>query len=150
MAFSSRSSINSQSRKAQKLRLLLSNNNFLPRLRLWGQGTATSTFPSHGVALAALQLTYLSVDGEQGFPGNLAVKVVYSLTAQNELMIQYSATTDKETVINLDESFVLQSVWTGRRRHSEPSANDSRKPNHGGRFFIDSNRGIALREEHAL
>ncbi len=51
--------------------------------------------------LPALQLTYLSVDGEQGFPGNLAVKVVYSLTGQNELVIHYSATTDKETVINL-------------------------------------------------
>jgi len=49
----------------------------------------------------ALQLTYRSVDGEEGFPGNLAVKVVYTLTAENELIIRYSATTDKETVINL-------------------------------------------------
>ena len=49
----------------------------------------------------ALELTYLSPDGEEGFPGNLAVKVVYTLTEQNELIITYSATTDKETVINL-------------------------------------------------
>ncbi|HST12161.1 MAG TPA: hypothetical protein VLL05_17430, partial [Terriglobales bacterium] len=49
----------------------------------------------------ALELTYLSGDGEEGFPGNLAVKVVYTLTEQNELIIAYSATTDKETVINL-------------------------------------------------
>ena len=48
-----------------------------------------------------LELTYLSKDGEQGFPGNLSVKVIYSLTDDNELKIDYSATTDKDTVVNL-------------------------------------------------
>ncbi len=49
----------------------------------------------------SLELTYLSRDGEEGFPGNLSAKVVYTLTAQNELRIEYSATTDKDTVLNL-------------------------------------------------
>ena len=46
-------------------------------------------------------LTYLSKDGEMGFPGNLKTEVTYSLNDNNELHIDYKATTDKPTVLNL-------------------------------------------------
>jgi aldose 1-epimerase len=48
----------------------------------------------------ALELTYFSKDGEEGYPGNLTIKVTYILTEDNSLKLQYSATTDKATIIN--------------------------------------------------
>lgn len=52
---------------------------------------------------AGLMLRYLSPDGEQGYPGNLTVTVVYTVTAANELRIAYSATTDRTTIVNLTQ-----------------------------------------------
>ena len=50
---------------------------------------------------SSLQLSYNSKDGEEGYPGNMQVKVIYSLTPDNELKINYTATTDKATPVNL-------------------------------------------------
>jgi aldose 1-epimerase len=46
-------------------------------------------------------LSYFSPDGEEGYPGNLSAKVVYVLSDDNELRIEYTATTDKPTPVNL-------------------------------------------------
>lgn len=53
------------------------------------------------VSETSLECSYLSVDGEAGYPGNLNIKVIYTLTADNAIRIDYEATTDKETVVNL-------------------------------------------------
>lgn len=50
---------------------------------------------------AAVQMSYLSKDGDQGFPGNLSVNVRFTLADDNRLKIEYAATTDKNTVVNL-------------------------------------------------
>lgn len=51
----------------------------------------------------ALKLTYLSKDMEEGYPGNLNTEVEYILTDNNELEINYRATTDKKTIVNLTQ-----------------------------------------------
>src|SRR5271169_6380764 len=57
-------------------------------------GTTPATQPS-------LSLSYLSKDGEEGYPGSLKATVVYTLTDSNELRIDYTASTDRPTVLNL-------------------------------------------------
>jgi aldose 1-epimerase len=51
----------------------------------------------------SLELRYLSKDGEEGYPGNLSVTAVYTLTEDNALKLEYTATTDKDTVLNLTQ-----------------------------------------------
>lgn len=48
-----------------------------------------------------LELCYLSKDGEEGYPGNLSVRVLYSLSEDNALKIEYFAETDQDTIVNL-------------------------------------------------
>lgn len=61
---------------------------------VWNAAPATNN-------TASLTLTYLSKDGEEGYPGNLDIKVIYTLTEDDELLIDYIATTDKATPVNL-------------------------------------------------
>lgn len=50
---------------------------------------------------SSVTFTYLSKDGEEGFPGNLTTSITYSLNDRNELKLSYRATTDKPTIVNL-------------------------------------------------
>lgn len=65
-------------------------------LVVWKAENATAT--RDGVTLA---LSYFSRDGEEGYPGNLQIHVVYTLTPDNQLKMDYTAKTDKDTVLNL-------------------------------------------------
>ena len=60
--------------------------------------TAEPLAGSNGIAF-----TRTSPDGEEGYPGNLRVRVTYTLTDANELIVDYSATTDKATPVNLTQ-----------------------------------------------
>ena len=62
--------------------------------------TARPMVTAHGPALI---LTYVSRDGEEGFPGNLEVTAIYTLTDNNELKLEFTAKSDQPTVVNLTQ-----------------------------------------------
>jgi aldose 1-epimerase len=63
----------------------------------------------------SIELTYMSKDGEAGFPGNLTARVHYTLTDANELKIEYTATTDRDTVVNLTHHSYFNLAGQGQR-----------------------------------
>jgi aldose 1-epimerase len=75
-----------------------------------------------------LKLHYLSKDGEEGYPGNLDVTVIYSINDDNELKIEYSAKTDKPTPINLSHHSYFNLAGTSGRDILEQT------------LFIDANK----------
>ncbi len=79
----------------------LAANNGVNALHGGPKGFHNVVWDAEPVGDNALELTYTAADGEEGYPGKLNVKVVYSITDSNELKIDYEATTDKKTVCNL-------------------------------------------------
>ena len=79
----------------------LPQNNFGHTLHGGPNGFDKKVFNADQPDNKTLVLTYLSEDGEAGFPGNLNVKVTMTLTDDNSIDIQYEAVTDKKTVVNL-------------------------------------------------
>lgn len=83
--------------------------------------------PSHSQE-ASVKFTYLSKDGEEGYPGNLSASVTYTLTDSNELQLNYEATTDKATLVNLTNhayfnlngagDILDHQLWLGTNRYT--------------------------------
>jgi aldose 1-epimerase len=71
------------------------------------KGSRFVVFDAVQIDESSLQLNYYFKDGEEGFPGNCSLKVVYSVTNDNQLKISYNAVTDKPTVIN----FTQHNFW---------------------------------------
>src|SRR5664279_3649068 len=70
----------------------------------------------------SLQLRYTSKDGEEGYPGTLTVKATYTLTEDNALKLDFTATTDKDTVLNLTQHSYFNPVsYTHLRAHETDS-----------------------------
>ena len=79
----------------------LPKNNGPNTLHGGSKGFESVVFDAEQPDSSTVVFSYLSKDGEEGFPGNLKVKVTYSLTDDNELKMDYEAETDKKTVVNL-------------------------------------------------
>lgn len=79
----------------------LATNNGSNHLHGGKKGFQDVVWDAKQVGDSVLELSYLSKDMEEGYPGNLTVKVTYNLNSNNELKIDYNATTDKKTVVNL-------------------------------------------------
>lgn len=92
-----------------------------------------------------LEFSYLSADGEEGYPGNLEVKMIYRLTEDNELLIDYHAVTDRNTVVNLTHHsfFNLKGEGSG-------SINDHILTINAGKYLPVDARLIPTGEEAAV
>jgi aldose 1-epimerase len=80
---------------------ILATNNDDNHLHGGKKGFNNAVWDAHQISDSELELKYLSKDGEEGYPGNLDVTVVYKITDNNEIEINYFASTDKATPVNL-------------------------------------------------
>lgn len=93
-----------------------------------------------------LGLSYFSPDGEEGYPGNVKAKVVYSLTDQNEFIVEYEATTDKATPLSLTSHsyFNLADEGSGAvENHQLQIFADDYAPTDEGMTHLDSRKTVA-------
>ncbi len=93
--------INAGKFKLDSTEYVLATNNGANHLHGGNIGYNHVVWEAKQISNNELALSYLSVDGEEGYPGNLKIKVTYLLTEENSLKISYSATTDKATPVNL-------------------------------------------------
>lgn len=86
---------------------LSANENAVNHLHGGTKGSRLVVFDGHQIDYRSVEFSYLFKDGEEGYPGNCWLKVVYCLTEDNELKISYEASTDAPTVVN----FTNHTFW---------------------------------------
>jgi aldose 1-epimerase len=84
--------------------------------------------PVKGTDSVGVRFSYISPDGDEGYPGKLDVTTTYTLTANNELRIDYEATTDKATVVNLTNHAYWNLAGAGSLKHELTLAADKYLP----------------------
>jgi aldose 1-epimerase len=89
----------------------------------------------------SLQLSYFSKDGEENYPGNLEVKVTYTLTEENELIIDYYAISDKDTVVNLTNH-----AYFNLKGHNKGDIFDHQLMINADKFTVTDDKGIPTGE----
>ncbi|MDR1714473.1 MAG: galactose mutarotase [Prevotella sp.] len=92
-----------------------------------------------------LELRYLAKDGEEGFPGNLSVKMIYTLTDNNEFSIDYEATTNKATILNLTNHSYFNLSGEG-----DPSINDHVLVMHASNYLPTDDTAIPYGKPEAV
>ena len=105
--------------------------------------------PVEGDGFVGVKFSRTSPDGEEGYPGKLAVTVTYTLTDENELKMEYEATTDKPTVVNLTNHAYWNLAGAGSGDILGHEARDQRRPVPAGRRDADSARAAEAGEGHA-
>ena len=98
---------------------------------------------------STLRLSYLSKDGEEGYPGNLQVTVTYSLDS-NGLRINYDATTDKPTVLNLTNHSYFNLNGQGSGTINNHTLQINAEPVYARGFHADPHRQDRTRRRHAF
>lgn len=78
----------------------LTINNGVNHLHGGTKGSRFVVFDAKQIDESTVQMSYLFKDGEEGYPGNTPLRVLYTVTPKNELVVTYDATTDKDTIVN--------------------------------------------------
>ena len=97
-----------------------------------------------------LVLTYLSKDGEEGFPGNLNVTATYTLTDDNALKLELHRDDRQADRGEPHASFLFQPRRPGQRRHPRPPGLHQFRQDHAGGQRLDHDRRVCRRDRHAV